>query len=528
MIWLAALALAGDSEKCAQCHAKIYRSYQATGMAQSSGQPGAGAFTERFDRAEFTSPAGAAQYRVSRQNAVISFDFSEGEIKGRRTLDYFVGSGAVGRSYLSSIDGFLFEAPVSYYSSNARWNLSPGYERTESVNLVREIETGCLNCHATDIQAIPGTVNRYRPRPFLEPGVGCGRCHGAGEEHISRMKTGKLKGGSGIVNPAKLEHAQRDSICAQCHLPGAVVIARPDRDRGYQPGDRLDASTAVYVWEGANGETTVNGHFEQLARSACWRGSAGKLWCGSCHDPHTVVTERDKPAFYRARCQVCHDPPSCLAPRPSRANAQDNCIGCHMTWTPARTVQHAAFTDHSIQRRPRPPTGLTVPKDAALVAFPGFHSTERDLGLAYASVALRDGDRTWGMRAFELLRKVNNESPGDARVSSQLAQLLDRMGREEEACDIYARVVAADPAQTAALVNFGSCLANRGKLDESMRLWKSAFDRRPGLTSAWINLAVAQQRTGDAAGALATLKAGLRYNPVSRRALDLLREMEGH
>src|SRR6266849_6141285 len=100
VVWLAAPALAGDSEKCAPCHAKIYRGYQATGMAQSSGRPGIGTFTERFDRAEFTSPAGAAQYRVSRQSAVISFDFSEGEIKGRRTLDYFVGSGAVGRSYL--------------------------------------------------------------------------------------------------------------------------------------------------------------------------------------------------------------------------------------------------------------------------------------------------------------------------------------------------------------------------------------------------------------------------------------------
>ncbi len=200
----------------------------------------------------------------------------------------------MGRSYLTSIEGFLFQAPVSYYSVPARCGLSPGFERTEDVNLVREVEPGCLNCHASGVQAIAATTNGYAPLPFLNAGVTCERCHGAGEEHIARMKDGKRSGGPAIVNPAKLDAARRDSVCAHCHLPGAVEIARAGKQRPYRPGDKLSESVVVFIVEGADRATTVNGHFEQLARSACRQSSAGKLWCGSCHDPHRTVAETEK------------------------------------------------------------------------------------------------------------------------------------------------------------------------------------------------------------------------------------------
>ncbi len=408
-----------------------------TGMAASSGQAGAGLFRESFEHNEFTSPGGGAQYRVSSGANSISYEFREGDIQGRRRLDYFLGSGAAGRSYLTAIEGFLFQSPVSYYSSLAKWNLSPGYERTEEVNLVREAEPGCLNCHATGVQAIAGTSNRYAQPPFLEAGIGCERCHGPGEEHIARMKSGSRKGGAGIVNPAKLDTQSRDSVCAQCHLPGAVEIARSGKRDVYRPGNRLNDSVVVYVWENAKHETTVNGHFEQLARSACWKASAGKLWCGTCHDPHSTVAEAEKPAYYRDRCLTCHTSKSCTAPLAARSKAQDNCIGCHMVRTPAITVQHAAFTDHSIRRQLQPSASPGTPADAVLVPFSGFQSGDRELGLAYATVAISGNNRIWGMRAFELLRRANVEDRDDGKLSSKLAQLYDRMGKEEEACALY-------------------------------------------------------------------------------------------
>ena len=43
----------------------------------------------------------------------------------------------------------------------------------------------------------------------------------------------------------------------------------------------------------------VVSHVEQLALSACARKSDGKLWCGTCHDPHRPPASTQ---LYRERC----------------------------------------------------------------------------------------------------------------------------------------------------------------------------------------------------------------------------------
>ena len=93
--------------------------------------------------------------------------------KGSRRLEYFVGSGTVGRSYLLSIDNFLYQAPVSYYSAQRRWELSPGYELRDHLYLTRPVGVACLLCHASRLQPTAGTLNGFAPVPFLEGGIGC-------------------------------------------------------------------------------------------------------------------------------------------------------------------------------------------------------------------------------------------------------------------------------------------------------------------------------------------------------------------
>src|SRR3989442_1097091 len=103
------------SKVCSGCHAEIYRRYSATSMSRSSGRAGAAAVRESFGRAGFTEPASGATYRVFAEPAGYQMEFSRAnsDVQGRRPLTWFVGSGRVGRSYLFSLDGFLFQAPVS-------------------------------------------------------------------------------------------------------------------------------------------------------------------------------------------------------------------------------------------------------------------------------------------------------------------------------------------------------------------------------------------------------------------------------
>ncbi|MBV8820656.1 MAG: hypothetical protein JO022_20010 [Acidobacteriaceae bacterium] len=477
-VLLPQLAAAVESRICGSCHQDIYRRYILTPMGRSSGAVG------KLHPGEFQAADGV-EFRISEDS--FSFRFEDEEI--RRKLNYFIGAGVTGRSYLMAVDGFLFQAPISFYSSSSRWDLSPGYEKTNGENLLREVEPSCLNCHASGVRWKSGTVNGYEQPPFTEGGVSCERCHGPGDEHVTGIRAGKR------VIPQPVE---RESVCAQCHLPGVVTIGR-----------------SVFVWEGLARESTVNGHYEQLARSRCALASGGKMWCGSCHDPHAPVP-------YNQRCLNCHAPTSCTATH----KATNDCVACHMPRISAPTVAHATLTDHTIPRRPVHDRPSDVPQDARLKLYGGGEPSARDLGLAYAAIALRDNNRIWGKRAIDLLEASLSSGRTDAKVLTQLAQLLEREGREPRACELYAQAVAADPAPVGAAVNLGNCYANKGELAKSIPLWKAALSRSPGLEAARLNLAVALYRGDNAEAARAVLTEGLRFNPASRQIRALLREIQ--
>src|SRR6185312_5632017 len=219
------------NKACAACHSAIVRSYLRTPMAQSSGNvgtPDAG-LRETFDQTEFRDTRGAFSYKVAPD---YRFEFTQQRasepIAGVRALAWFIGSGAAARTFLIDDGGFLFESPVTYYRQSASWKASPGFEGLDYPYLTRPVVPGCLQCHASAIQAKPGTLNAYGTPPFLENGVSCERCHGPGGDHVA--------GRGKMVNPAKLAPAGRDSICAQCHLSGEVrVVKAGQADRALTP-----------------------------------------------------------------------------------------------------------------------------------------------------------------------------------------------------------------------------------------------------------------------------------------------------
>jgi tetratricopeptide (TPR) repeat protein len=189
---------------------------------------------------------------------------------------------------------------------------------------------------------------------------------------------------------------------------------------------------------------------------------------------------------------------------------------------PIGTVQHAAQVDHTISRIPANVSAPVVSDDASLVPFPGSTAGDRELGLAYASEALPQNNRVWGMRALELLKKTNSD---DSMVAVQLAQLYDRMRQEQEACGLFAQAVNQGAQSPGALVNLGTCQAKQGDLDSAIRSWTQALQRNPGLEAARLNLAVAQIQSGRTESARANLKTGLKYDPFSPRLRELLRSI---
>jgi len=338
------------------------------------------------------------------------------------------------------------------------------------------------------------------------------------------MTSGNGKGTGEIVNPSKLDAARRDGVCAQCHLTGAARIARVHaKGQSYRPGELLSDYSAFFVWSGAESPSlSVNSHFEKLRQSFCKRASGDRLWCGSCHDPHTEPEPAKRAEFYRARCRKCHETSACTEAAETRRKAQDDCVACHMPKSPVRDAEHAVYTDHSIPRRPGESAG-SVGVQRTLIPFWKTAVDERDLGLAYAAAA--GADSGLRRRAFELLRKAQARDPGDLPVLTQLALLYDQAGNADQAIALCQRILRSDPAQAAVAINLGAYDIERGSAREAMRLWVDALSRNPGLTGARINLAVAQYQAGDAAAAETTLLKGLEYDPDNETARKLLSEI---
>jgi Flp pilus assembly protein TadD len=473
-------------------------------MALSSGPAGS---TPVPGKTSFSGNSGY-QYSIVHANQRLYLDIGK---SGRRELSYFVGSGAAARSYLISIDGFLYEAPATYYSGPRSWALSPGYGRYTYPFLTRAIAPGCLECHATGVQPKRGTQNGYQSPPFLEGGVGCERCHGPGAVHAA---SGKAKD---IVNPASLPAGQRDSVCAQCHLSGEIRVERAGKSMSdFTAGGEFSEYAVAFVRETSSPGMKVTSHVENLAQSACRRVTGNRLWCGTCHDPHFVPSALEKAAWFRSKCQTCHGASEC------RRGA--NCIGCHMPSSSVSDADHVVYTDHSIPRRARS-SNRKPAADAPLVPFGGAPSNARDQGLAYAIVALREQNVAYSARAFDLLREAERQTPDDSQTLSYLADLYKTRKDDRNALILYQRLHIVDPTQSSAPMNLGAYQMEEGHYEQAIPLFKEALQISPALVLVRFNLAVALIRIGRRAEARFNLEKALEFNPSFAAARELLNQI---
>jgi predicted CXXCH cytochrome family protein len=531
--FLGMLAVPADAQTkssgaaCAACHREIYESYRTTPMARSARQLDGIAGVEQSSRSSFLHKPSGFRYQVSIKDSAYTFGFANPSTgtSGSKRLSYAVGSGTRAISYLIANDGFLFEAPVAYYTRSEAWGLAPGYDRYDYPFLTRPIAPGCLACHASGVQIDSGTLNRYRSPAFLEGGVSCERCHGNGERHIAKMKSGNLTGGLEMLNPAKLPAPNRDSICAQCHLSGDVRVMRPGADwQTFQPGARLSDSQTVFVRSGKTAGVTVTGHMESLAASACKRASGDRLWCGSCHDPHKLPGRTETASWFRSKCLSCHAEKGCSETKQARAKANDNCIGCHMPAGPATDAEHVVLTDHSIPRRPRTATRARDGAADELLAFYGSPAV-RDVALAYAYAALGESGAASRVKARSLLERAAVDSPKDVEVLVSLAEIYRNADQGEAARPLYTRALELDSGQLTALSGLGAVTMERGEYAQAIRLWTAALTKNSGLELVRLNLALAQWKTGDRAGSEANLRKALEINPAfapARKALAQL------
>jgi Tfp pilus assembly protein PilF len=518
---------------CATCHPAIYKGYVATPMAKASGQVGAAVAPLSVPPAagEFFHARSKTHYRVFQDKGHWYFEFQKnasaapgGEIRGRRRIDSFIGSGAHGRSYLYSVNKILFQVPIAYYPARCVWDMAPGYEDYENIFLGRIVEQQCLECHASGIRRAGVIEGHYESPAFAEGAVSCERCHGPGKAHIAEMTAAPKGVPRQIVNPAKLDPPRRDGVCAQCHLFGEARVLRSGRSlTTYRPGDLLSEHIVSFVWSSPSAEVKAVGHFESLRRSRCKQAAGDRLWCGTCHSPHSVPSPAERAAYFREKCLGCHRSSSCTASLAARNKSGNDCAACHMPKIQAADSHHASFTDHSIPKllQQTTPDSVHGTNPAQLVTFWGGQADVRELGLAYATVAAHSTKGEDYSRAFSALRSAAEEAPADVEVLTQLGWLYERGGDSRNALRLYSIAVRSQGADVANLVNLANLLAARGDITSAIGLWQEALDRNPALEAPAINLSKVYLQKGDPISAREWLLKALEFTPDSTSALEL-------
>ena len=352
-------------QTCRGCHESIYQTFIQTGMGQSFGFA-----SQEKSAADFT-PGHALVYDsaldyyykpywTNDSFYIMEFRIEDGDTVHKRIqrVEYIVGSGQHTNSHIFSTNGYLYQAPITFYTQKHRWDLAPGFEKGASTRFQRLIQIECMSCHNGYPDFVSNSENKFN---LLKTGIDCERCHGPGSLHVLERQTKPLVDTSkgpdySIVNPRRLSAELQNNVCQRCHLQGITVLNDGKTFFDFHPGMKLSEVMNVFMpeYEGAQDKMIMASHVERMKKSQCFIQS-GKMSCITCHNPHVSVKFTPRMQFINA-CQSCHSGASgqhqCTESAAVRTTKNNDCVTCHMPHNGSIDIPHVAVTDHFIRKRP--------------------------------------------------------------------------------------------------------------------------------------------------------------------------------
>ena len=352
-------------ETCASCHQEIYETFIKTGMGESwyHATPQKSKATFDAHAMVYDSLNNFYYQPYWRNDSMIIKEFRI--INGDTThlkeehVKYIVGSGQHTNSHLYENNGYLSQAPITFYTQKGIWELAPGFDSKLANRLNRIVGKECITCHNSLPNFVEGSENKYLNVPL---GITCERCHGPGEIHVKKKLAGESVDTSkyidySIVNPGKLSKELQMSVCQRCHAQG-VAILKEDKDfEDFLPGQHLSEVMEVFLpkYDGYQTKFIMASHADRTAMSSCYKKS--DMTCISCHNPHVSVKFTPKETFNTA-CINCHKSPDqnqllCSLEEMKRMEKGNDCSGCHMPVSTSIDIPNVTIHDHYI-RKPIP------------------------------------------------------------------------------------------------------------------------------------------------------------------------------
>ena len=405
--------------ECRLCHQDIYNSFIETGMGKSFDHASKKKSSAKFDKHTVIYDKYSDFYYHPFWEGD-SLKIMEFRLRGKDTIfkrvekvDYIVGSGQHTNSHIQSVNGYLNQMPMTYYTQKGQWDLPPGFENGFNTRFSRKIGLECMSCHNTLPGFVEGSENKFSAVP---EGVSCERCHGPGSIHVQQRSTGSKVDTSkyidySIVNPGKLPIDLQFDVCQRCHLQGNSVLKEGKSFFDFKPGMKLSDYMTTFLprYKNADDQFIMASHADRLKQSKCFihsldnsdanmaslRPYKNALTCVTCHNPHVSVKVTGKEVFNNA-CKNCHNPGKnlhgpdanekpmlCSEKEAVRAKVQDNCVSCHMPRSGSIDIPHVSVHDHYIRKPMKKEEVEKVKEFIGLAAINEAHPAKAIMARAY-------------------------------------------------------------------------------------------------------------------------------------------------
>ncbi|WP_245538570.1 tetratricopeptide repeat protein [Saprospira grandis] len=531
---------------CQSCHGNVHQSYVKTGMGRS--------FAKAHQANSAADWAGhqsifdtASQYYYlpfARDSQLYVLEYRlgpEGDTTHKRLeqISYIIGSGHHTNSHLINRNGYVYQAPVTYYTQDGRWDLAPGFEEGQNSRFDRLIAHECLTCHNHLPKAEEGGLNKYLEMP---EGIECERCHGPGSIHVKEKLAGLIVDTSkqidySIVNPRHLSRELQMDLCQRCHLQGVAVLNPGKSFYDFKPGMPLSSVMQVFLPRFSNSDKRfiMASQADRLRLSPCYLKSE-ELSCISCHNPHHDVKSRTENR-YNESCLSCHAPTApnfCSVEPAKRLEKQDDCVSCHMPRSGSIDIPHVTITDHNISKATaRSAMALTQEETEEVAAFLGLACLSKDspsnLDMARGYLALYDkfmgqsavldsaryyldqekeenelqrqtkihllfaAGRYTALEELALQAKAAEEK--DAWTAYRLGEACYRQQNWAKALPFFSQAVALLPYHLDFREKLGVCYARLGQTAKAEQLFQEVLleDRKRPLTYANLGFIAAQK-----------------------------------
>ncbi len=347
-------------ETCKSCHLNVYNTFIKTGMGRSFDHATLEKTDARFDKHAIVydsvsnfyykpffkdSSMYVMEYRLENKDTIH---------KRIEKISYIIGSGQHTNSHIIDINGYIYQAPITFYTQKGKWDLAPGFE-DHNTRFSRVLTTECITCHNHLPDPIQGSLNKYEKMPR---GIECERCHGPGEIHVREKLSGNIVDTSkyidySIVNPADLSRDRQMDICQRCHLQGIAVLEEGKTFFDFKPGMSLSDVFNVFLprYTADHENFIMASQADRLQMSDCFKLSE-ELSCITCHHPHHSI-EATKTEKYNNACNSCHGKKVetlCSATAEEIKAANNDCVSCHMQPSGSIDIPHVNITDHYISK----------------------------------------------------------------------------------------------------------------------------------------------------------------------------------